>query len=521
MSGNDVAIPREGFGVAPVSRRFAERARGTEVAKAAGMKILSCLLLLAAAGCDVSGSLPSSPSSPGGDFGATPGGVKDLKLARELIAAGTVPPGDAVLVEAMFAEHDLPIEGAPCPRTLCLRAAAGLAPDVDGAPRAWAALGLSSTIDPDTWRRPSTTFIFTVDVSGSMAWGGGDDEHPTPAWLARGLLHALTDTLRTDDRVAIVTYGSSVSTALDLTSGRDASRVHSKINSLREAGSTNMEAGMRRAYEIGRSARRSTEQVRVIVFTDTQPNVGATSGSEFAAMVKDAAESGVYTTTLALGLGIGPEVMRGMSTLTGANAYSLTRAGDVEDLIANDYPWFTTPIAFDLRVNVAGEPGWAIDRGLGFPAGSDAEEQGLKASTVFLSRRRGAMLVGFAPAGDAPPFAGDLTLHYVEPGGDAVDETFAFAHDGTPLDERGQWFAQPGIAHATALGLYAEAMHDALVAYQDDQPRAEAILAAAVERFTADAAALDAADVKAEVELGTALLALVRAHAPQGTLYGQ
>jgi hypothetical protein len=78
----------------------------------------------------------------------------------------------------------------------------------------------------------------------------------------------------------------------------------------------------------------------------------------------------------------------------------------------------------------------------------------------------------------------------------------------------------PGIARTTALALYTEAMHDALVAYQEDRQRAEMILAAALERFTADAAALDAADLKVEVELGTALLALVRANAPQGTLYG-
>ncbi len=189
--------------------------------------------------------------------------------------------------------------------------------------------------------------------------------------------------------------------------------------------------------------------------------------------------------------------------------------------MADDYPWVTTPIAFDLRVNVAGTAGWAIDRGLGFPAGSDAEEQGLKASSVFLSKRRGAMLVAFAPAQDAPRFTGNLTLQYVEPDGAAVNQTIAFAHDGKPVDDRGQWFEQPGIARAPAPGIYTEAMHDALTAYQEDAPRAEALLAAALERFTRDAEALDAADLKAEVQLGSALLALVHARARQGTLYGQ
>jgi hypothetical protein len=59
-----------------------------------------------------------------------------------------------------------------------------------------------------------------------------------------------------------------------------------------------------------------------------------------------------------------------------------------------------------------------------------------------------------------------------EPGGEAIDETIAFGHDGTPVDARGQWFAQPGIARTIALGLYTEAMHDALVVYGEDRQKA-------------------------------------------------
>ena len=251
-----------------------------------------------------------------GDFGATPGGVKDLRLARELIAKGQVPPADALLVEAMFAEHDLGLTGTLCERTLCLRAASGFAPTLDGEPHGFAQVGLSSTIDPDAWQRPSTTFIFTVDVSGSMGWGSGT----TPGELSRKLLHQLTDQLRDDDQAAIVTYGSDVDTRLGLTAGSNKTKIHDVISDLSEDGSTNMEAGMKRAYSLGASATTKTQQVRVIVFTDVQPNVGATSGSEFNTLVDTAAQGDVHTTVLALGTGIGPEVMRAMASLRGANA---------------------------------------------------------------------------------------------------------------------------------------------------------------------------------------------------------
>src|SRR5262245_35045726 len=86
----------------------------------------------------------------GGDFGATPGGVQDMGLARELIANGRVPPPEAFVVEGMFSEHELGLAGEPCATLLCLRSAVGVAPTLDGEPSGWVQVGLSSTIDPQT-----------------------------------------------------------------------------------------------------------------------------------------------------------------------------------------------------------------------------------------------------------------------------------------------------------------------------------------------------------------------------------
>lgn len=452
----------------------------------------------------------------GGDFGATPGGLKDLRLARELIAKGQVPPADALLVEAMFAEHDLGIAGAACERTLCLRAAAGFAPELDDTPRGWAQVGLSSTIDPDTWVRPSTTFVFTVDVSGSMGWGGDT----TPGEMSRALLHRLTDVLRDNDRAAIVTYGSDVSTRLSLTSGADKTKLHNSISGLGEAGSTNMEAGMKRAYALGEQARGSTSQVRVIVFTDVQPNVGATDADSFNALVKTAASKGIHTTVFALGTGIGPEVLRAMASLRGANAYSLTRAEHIDELMAEEYPWFTTPVAYGLRVNVALAGGWGIDRGLGFPAANDGEQLGLKAETVFLSRRRGALLVALeSPDGAPTALAGAFSLAYTEPDGTPIEDSAAFGYDGATLSD-GHWYAQHGTARTVALGLLAEAMHQAAAEYGKQPAQAEARMAAAYARITADAQRLGDEDLGVEVELAGAMRELIEKRAAQGTLYG-
>jgi Ca-activated chloride channel homolog len=458
--------------------------------------------------------------TPGG-FGATTGGVKDMKLARELIANGEIPPPSALLVEAMFAEHDLGLAGEPCPRTLCLRGAAGYAPDIDGTPRGWAQVGLSSTIDPATWTRPSTTFVFVVDISGSMQWGRSDPQYPPASQLARATMQALVDQLRADDRVAIVTFGDNAATAMALTPGDQHVAIHAAVSALAGGGSTNMEAGMKLGYEVGATAVGSTAQTRVIVFTDTQPNVGATTPTEFENMVGGAEDGGVATTVLDFGLGIDPDVLRGMAALRGANAYSMSRLPDIDDFIANDYPWFTTPVAYDLKVDAKLSSGWLIQRGLGFPAATDAQTQ-LAASTVFLSQRKGALLVALLPpALGSDQLSGGFHLQYTEPSGTAVTDEVPFGFDRPALDARGQWFAQHGIARTAALGLFTEAMHTAATSYSTgDYTGAEHAMIAAQDRFAADAAALGDTDLPVEVDLGASLLGLIQARAPQGTLYG-
>ena len=450
-----------------------------------------------------------------GGTGATVGGIKDMRYARDLIARGVIPPADAILVEAMFSEHDLALAGPTCERTLCLRTAAGFASEVDGTPRGFAQVGLSSAVNADAWQRPATTFVFTVDVSGSMGWG--DPTAATPGELARGLMHTLTEQLRADDQLAIVAYGEVVTTVIPLTAGSEKTAIHNAIANLAEEGVTDMESGMRRAYEIAATA--STPNVRVVLFTDTQPTVGATSPAGFNGLVASAATNGIYTTVLGLGLKMEPDVFRAMASLRGANGFSLTSQHDIAVWFTEEWPWFTTPIAFDLRVNASLANGWGIDRGIGFPAANDEQQIGLKASSVFLSKRRGALLVALtSPDGTPASLDGTFSLAYVEADGTPVEDLATFSYTGS-LDQRGQWFAQHGVARTTALALLTEAMHQAAVEYGEQPEDAEATLRAATERFAADAAALGDADLRKELDLARAMLRLVEVRANQGAPY--
>ncbi len=124
--------------------------------------------LLTLAGC---GSLDGGgfSSSPGGGFGATPGGAQHMGLARRKIAAGQVPNAEDFVIEGLYSEHDLPLEGPPCEQPLCLRTATAIATALDtDRQEVFVQVGLSSSVNPATFRRKPLDAALVIDHSGSM-----------------------------------------------------------------------------------------------------------------------------------------------------------------------------------------------------------------------------------------------------------------------------------------------------------------------------------------------------------------
>ncbi len=454
-----------------------------------------------------------------GDFGATPGGVQDMGFARELIDAGRIPPPEAFTVEGMYSEHDLPLEGEPCETLLCLRGALGLAPTLDGEASAWLQVGLSSTIDPQTFSRDDIALIAAIDVSCSMGWNYGEDSE-TPGKVTRELMRRVAAEMGANDRVAIVTYGSSVDTKLGFTPGDQQSKIQGVIDDLTDDGSTNMEAGLKRAFELARSLQGDAQQIRVMLFTDAQPNVGATDSSEFSRMVADAADDGIGITIIGAGLGLGQELVNEMAHLRGGNAFSLFDTEGVGELMADSWPWMVSPIAYDMKLEIEAPGDYRVADTYGFPGSAEEAVQAkLEVASVFLSRRRGALLVRLTNgdlAYDGLDVAGRLT--YVTRDGATVEDHIQVKNDGATLDERGQWYAQTSVGRSVALAVLVGAMKSSAELYAaNDQPAAVRLMDKALQRFEGDAAGDDT--LAPEVTLSKKYLELLRASAPQGSLY--
>src|SRR5690606_23167032 len=117
---------------------------------------------------------------------------------------------------------------------------------------------------------PASNFVFLIDVSGSMF---SDNKLP----LVKSSLKLLVDQLRDQDRVAIVTYAGNAGVKLESTSGSQKMKIKGAIDELEAGGSTAGGAGIKKAYELARQNFMKDGNNRIVLASDGDFNVGASS----------------------------------------------------------------------------------------------------------------------------------------------------------------------------------------------------------------------------------------------------
>ncbi len=493
--------------------------------KMKNLNLLLVILILTGfpVACNTSANLGSTPNVPspgtGGELGATPGGVQDMGLARELVKNGTVPPKEAFTIEGMFSEYDLPLEGTTCEELLCLRGALGIAPTLNEEASAWVQVGLSSSLDIERFQKPSLSLVLVVDVSGSMGWEYQTvyEEYQTPLKVAKSLITKLISELNVQDEVAIVTYGSRARTNLNFTSGHKHENIRDVIDGLKAGGSTDMEDGLRLAYELMSDTSDRTTEKRLLLFTDVQPNVGATTATEFERLVQNGANDSTSITVFGVGIGLGPTIFEAMSKVHGGNAFSVFGSKEINKIIEEDWPFLVSPVAYDLSLRLLPSNGFRVAEGYGFPTTNDRAE--LNVSTVFFSRRRGALLVRLSKQGrDFEGLSVQGLLSYETLDRKLKSQTLNLNYNGQPI-KNGHYYEQPSAGKTVALGLLVSNMRKAAEMYQPRREEAVTLMQDALNRFRADAE--NYPELSQEVSFAQALYELMRSGAGQGTLYGQ
>lgn len=147
-----------------------------------------------------------------------------------------------------------------------------------------------------TGNLPNSNFVFLIDVSGSMS---GENRLP----LVIESLKILTKQLREEDKISIVVYAGAAGLVLPPTSGNDKEKIIASLENLKAGGSTAGGAGLKLAYKVAEENFIKGGNNRVIIATDGDFNVGASSDSDMISLIEEKRESDVFLTCLGYGMG--------------------------------------------------------------------------------------------------------------------------------------------------------------------------------------------------------------------------
>jgi Ca-activated chloride channel family protein len=236
--------------------------------------------------------LSSDPGSALSTFGIDVD-TASYSNVRRFLHRGQAPDPDAVRLEELINafRYDDPAPTGADPLALTIEAA-----DSPWSPgHRIVRLGLKGREIPAS-QRPPTSLVLLLDVSGSMK---SDDKLP----LLVQSMEMLLDSLRADDRVAIVTYASGSQVVLPSTAASDRDTIVSALRSLHAEGSTHASAGIELAYQVASEAFLEEGNNRVLLATDGDFNVGVTEHGGLHQLITGKAASGIFLTVLGFGTG--------------------------------------------------------------------------------------------------------------------------------------------------------------------------------------------------------------------------
>lgn len=230
--------------------------------------------------------------SPLSTFAADVDTASYANLRRMLLAGGEVP-ADAVRLEEMlnYFHYDYPEPETGDPFAV----SAAIVPCPWNSDTKLLRLGLQ-TAQPDWDAMPASNLVFLIDVSGSM-----DYYNKLP--LVKQAFHLLSENLRSDDVISIVTYASTDQVVLDGATGEDGEAIQRAIEELEAYGATAGSRGIQTAYELAEKHFIPGGNNRVILATDGDLNVGITSEGELTRLVEEKKAGGVFLSVLGFGTG--------------------------------------------------------------------------------------------------------------------------------------------------------------------------------------------------------------------------
>ena len=197
---------------------------------------------------------------------------------------------------------------------------------------------------------PASNIVFLIDSSGSMS---SYDKLP----LVQSAFSMLAEQLTDKDRISIVTYAGSSQTVLQGAKGSEKDEILEALYSLNASGSTNGEGGINSAYELAEEYFIEGGNNRVILATDGDLNVGASSESELIELIENKRDNGIYLSVLGFGTGNYKDAkLEAIADNGNGNFSYIDSIDEAQRVLVQEMSGTLYPIAKDVKIQVEFNP---------------------------------------------------------------------------------------------------------------------------------------------------------------------
>lgn len=197
---------------------------------------------------------------------------------------------------------------------------------------------------------PSSNLVFLIDVSGSM-----NSANKLP--LLKSAFKMLIEELRDQDRVAIVVYAGAAGLVLPSTPGSDKEKIIQALDRLEAGGSTAGGAGIKLAYEVALQNFRKEGNNRIILATDGDFNVGASSNAEMERLIEQKRDQGVFLTVVGFGMGnYKDDKMEILADKGNGNYAYIDNLQEARKVFVNEFGGTLFTIAKDVKFQIEFNP---------------------------------------------------------------------------------------------------------------------------------------------------------------------
>lgn len=266
---------------------------------------------------------------------------------RRFINNGQLPPKDAVRIEEMINYFNYDYENPTGKDPFSINTEVARAP--------WneqhliAQIGLQGK-KIELENLPASNIVFLLDVSGSMS-------APNKLPLLKSAFKLLVNELRPQDKVSIVVYAGAAGVVLEPTDGNDKKKIMEALDNLQAGGSTAGGAGIQLAYKLAKEQFVEGGNNRVVLATDGDFNVGASSNASMERLIEEKRDEGVFLTVLGFGMGNYKDSKMEILADKGNGNYAyIDTMKEAKKVLVNEFGGTMFTIAKDVKIQVEFNP---------------------------------------------------------------------------------------------------------------------------------------------------------------------